>query len=344
MGWRSGEAYALCELAACLSAEGKYGRAQAAAHEGLAIAEEIEHRGWLVLAHSGLGKLYLDLLAPRAARWHCEQAYTSAQEAGAQHLIRVTVAFLAEAFLLDQEPERAEAVLQPLVAEESAIETFRQSMLLVAYGEISLARGDPGQALRAADRVIAWAEQRGEVGVIPRLGKLQGEALAALGRTGEAEAVLRAAGEAAREQGARPLLWRLHVALGAVLHTQGRRDDAEQAYAAARSVVEDLATTIPDEALREEFWRHAHACLPTSHRPSPRNPTKRAYGGLTAREREVVTLIARGLSNRQIAEALFVSERTVETHSSHIRDKLNCTSRAQVAAWAVVQGLLPEAT
>lgn len=344
IGWRAGEAYVLCGLAACLAAEGDYERTQAAAREGIAIAKEIEHRGWLALAHSSLGTLYLDLLAPQAARWHFDQAYTYAQQVGGQLFIGVTAALLARAYLLGQDPDRALAVVQPLVSEDSSVQTFRQSTLLVASGELSLARGDPTQALRDADHVLAWAKQAGGADVIPRVWKLRGEALAALGQTDEAEAVLAAAREAAREQGARPLLWQIHVALGDLLKAQGGRDEAEQAYAAARAVIEELATTIPDDALREEFWEGALARIPAARQPSARDLAKDRYSGLTARECEVAGLVARGLSNRAIAETLVISERTVEAHTGHIRDKLGLTSRAQVAAWAVVQGLVQDTT
>lgn len=64
-------------------------------------------------------------------------------------------------------------------------------------------------------------------------------------------------------------------------------------------------------------------------------------GALTPREREVVLLVARGLTNRQIAGELTISERTVTTHVDHILRKLGVTSRARIAAWAVGQ-LLPE--
>ena len=66
---------------------------------------------------------------------------------------------------------------------------------------------------------------------------------------------------------------------------------------------------------------------------------KEAAGGLTAREREVAALVARGRSNREIAAALSVGERTVATHVSNILGKLDLTSRAQIAAWAVERGL-----
>jgi len=58
-------------------------------------------------------------------------------------------------------------------------------------------------------------------------------------------------------------------------------------------------------------------------------------GELTQRERQVANLVARGCSNRQIALELVVSERTVDTHVSHILHKLELTSRSQIAAWVV---------
>jgi non-specific serine/threonine protein kinase len=54
---------------------------------------------------------------------------------------------------------------------------------------------------------------------------------------------------------------------------------------------------------------------------------------LSPRQGEVVRLITQGLSNKKIAEALFISERTADTHVEHIMRKLGVHSRAQVAAW-----------
>lgn len=62
---------------------------------------------------------------------------------------------------------------------------------------------------------------------------------------------------------------------------------------------------------------------------------------LTTREREVLILIAKGLSNRQIARQLNVTERTARTHVSNILAKLELTSRTQAALWAVQEGLVP---
>ncbi len=54
---------------------------------------------------------------------------------------------------------------------------------------------------------------------------------------------------------------------------------------------------------------------------------------LTRREWDVAELVAQGLTNREIAERLFLSERTVENHVQHILTKLNLSNRSQVAVW-----------
>jgi DNA-binding CsgD family transcriptional regulator len=70
------------------------------------------------------------------------------------------------------------------------------------------------------------------------------------------------------------------------------------------------------------------------HRPA------RLPDQLTPREREVAALLARGLTNRQIADQLVISTATAERHVLNILNKLGYRSRAQVAAWAVESGLL----
>jgi DNA-binding NarL/FixJ family response regulator len=62
-------------------------------------------------------------------------------------------------------------------------------------------------------------------------------------------------------------------------------------------------------------------------------------GTLTDREREVLALIARGRSNREIARALVLSEKTVKTHVSNILMKLDLADRTQAALWAVRHGV-----
>ncbi len=65
-----------------------------------------------------------------------------------------------------------------------------------------------------------------------------------------------------------------------------------------------------------------------------------ALVALTAREREVAALVAQGMSNRQIAQQLFLSESTIENHVSKILRKLELASRTEIAAWATQQRLI----
>ena len=56
-------------------------------------------------------------------------------------------------------------------------------------------------------------------------------------------------------------------------------------------------------------------------------------GNLSRREIEVANLVAEGSTNRQIAERLYISERTAENHVQHILSKLGFTARSQIRAW-----------
>ncbi|MFK0113329.1 response regulator [Streptomyces sp. NPDC091217] len=70
-------------------------------------------------------------------------------------------------------------------------------------------------------------------------------------------------------------------------------------------------------------------------------PPAAGFTALTAREQEVLGLVAEGRSNQQIAEELFITERTARTHVSHVLGKLGLSSRTQAALWAARQELVP---
>jgi DNA-binding NarL/FixJ family response regulator len=72
-----------------------------------------------------------------------------------------------------------------------------------------------------------------------------------------------------------------------------------------------------------------------------RNPGRIESLGITPRELEILELIASGLSNREIAEAIFVSENTVKTHSSRLFDKLGAKRRTQAVQLGKQAGLIP---
>jgi non-specific serine/threonine protein kinase len=75
-----------------------------------------------------------------------------------------------------------------------------------------------------------------------------------------------------------------------------------------------------------------------SHGPAAARVPERS-APLTRRERQVAALVATGRTNRQIGRALGIAEKTAEVHVHHIMGKLGARSRAEVAVWAVSQGL-----
>jgi DNA-binding NarL/FixJ family response regulator len=105
-----------------------------------------------------------------------------------------------------------------------------------------------------------------------------------------------------------------------VLARRTRPGDRDEAAALGTS-----AAAMADRIGMKPLGRRAQALVDTL--------TGRSAGPLTRREREVATLVAQGLSNREIAAALHLSERTVESHVQHILDKLGLRNRTQVSAW-----------
>ena len=340
IGQRPAEAYALCQLALCLGSQGEYGRALAAARQSLDIAEEIGHRQWLTAAHCTLGGMYSSLLAYPQARTHCEQALALAHETGSLVWTHIATGYLSSVAILLHDLAHAEELLQAALSSDTPAQTMAQRVLWCASVELALAQGSPARALAMIDQLNASAAQVAEGQSGLRVLKLHGEALAALQRPIEAEVAFKRAQEIARIQGVRPMYWRIGVALGNLYHSLGQNIAAEQAFATAHTLINELATTIDDEALRDHFLRQATTMFPQRQSLPADRSARQAFGGLTAREREVAILIAQGRSNQAIADALIVTKRTVETHIGNIMFKLDCTSRTQIAIWAMETGLV----
>ncbi len=335
--YRSGEAYILAGCAQYFGIHGDYERGLAWGQAALEVAEDIQHHQWLIFAHFSLGALHLDLLALPAARQHLEQALTLAQALNSRIWVSITSGYLASVIIAQKELARAEALLAAVLRPDTPAQTIGQRLCWCANAERALVSGDPALALHILEQKLAYTANRSEGQVIPRLSRLRGEALVGLGRRAEAEAELRAGCEGAFLLEMRPMLWRIQVSLGRLYRTQRRYEQAEEAFSAARALIHELATTVADETLREQFRRNAIAMIPAA---SPRRALKKEYGGLTEREREVAALIAQGKSNHEIAQALFLADRTVATHVGNILAKLGFTSRTQIAAWAVEKGLV----
>lgn len=133
---------------------------------------------------------------------------------------------------------------------------------------------------------------------------------------------------------------------GEALLSDGDRPEAERVLADARAITDSLdAVPLRDEidglARRARLaLRNQVATEPAAEPPAaPLDVAARDPFGLTAREREVLALVAVGQTNRQIADALFISQSTAGVHVSNILGKLGVASRTEAAAVAVRLGL-----
>lgn len=345
IGWPAGEAFALLDGSYCLFAVGDYGKGLDAARRCLQIAQEIGHRQWEAGARFSFGAMAFDARLFATARGHLEAAHGLARELGSAYWTGMAALLLARCRLAQGDLAGAEADLAALA--EATPGTWNERAAWLLRAELALARGDGQQALDRAEQLIAEVGGTHAPRIIPTLWTLHGEALAALARYDEAIASLRRAEAEARDRRAQPLLWRLLPLLGRVEQARGDRAEADRAFAAAHAIVAEIAATLPEgpipelgiAAAREHLLAVAAGQLPAARPPTPLQAAKHAAGGLTAREREVAALIARGLSNRAIAEELVVGERTVATHVASILAKLEFASRAQIAAWATEKGM-----
>ena len=108
-------------------------------------------------------------------------------------------------------------------------------------------------------------------------------------------------------------------------------------YAAADELVQAIRVVAAGEAmLAPTVTRRLIEAFATGDRHQP----TRSIAGLTPREREVLKLVARGMSNSEVAEALVLSRATVKTHVANILEKLEARDRVQAAAIAHESGLM----
>ncbi len=338
IGWRSNEALSQCMLAQALSQQGNFAQALQVGHTALALADEIEHRLWMIYARATVGTIYTLLLDGAAARCMLEEALQMAQILGSPTWLALASACLATIYIAERDFDQAEAVLDAALPPGQPAETLAQQWVEAVRAELALARGDALLALHRLEGLLSSVPHLAGERVAPQIARLRGESFAALGRLEEAEAELRAAEAETRRRGANAPQWQIHRALGYLYKQQNQPREAEQAFAIARTLVETLAANILDPAMRSTFSQRALALLPAAPVLNARQAAKQAWAGLTDREREVAALIAQGKSNREIATALMVGTKTVEAHISRILSKLGYTSRVQIATWVVEKG------
>lgn len=246
-----------------------------------------------------------------------DEAYRQANRYG-----RTPQPGLALLRLAQGQSETATAAIRLVVDEARGTET--RSRLLPANVEIMLAAGDIQAARMAADELASLAGDLDAPLLTAVAAQARGAVQLAEGDARAALPILRQAWTGWQEVDAPYDAARVRVLIGLASRDLGDVEAAEMEFDAARWIFQQLGAR-PDLTRVEALSR--------ALKPAP-------AGGLSAREMQVLRLVARGNTNREIASALFISERTVERHLSNIFNKLDLTSRSAATAYAYEHQLL----
>jgi predicted ATPase/DNA-binding CsgD family transcriptional regulator len=200
--------------------------------------------------------------------------------------------------------------------------------LLTCLALTALALGDVDRAEKLYPALLAFRGQHYWFLVDRVLGSL----LLHTGRWEEAAQHLAAAEEIARREELRPELARVLVARADLeMGRGGKRSAIRCLLQQALDLFEALGMADSAQRLRKRLRALSHQVRDPSSSPLPAR--------LTKREVAVLKLVAEGKSNGQIARALFLSEKTVTNHLTHIFNKTSCDNRAAATAFAIRNGL-----
>ncbi len=218
---------------------------------------------------------------------------------------------------------RSDAALTSIRAALSAEPTDKlaRARLLAAQVEIALAASDLDGAGEACEELQSIAAAFGSSGLEAEALQSQGAVFLANDRPGDALGLLRAACRLWQELSAPYAAAKVRILLADAYRALDDQDAAVLELDAANEVFERLGARRDVAQVAELKGR--------SNLPS----------GLTPREAEVLRLVAGGQTNREIAKALFLSEKTVARHLSNIFTKLALSSRTAAAAFAFEHGL-----
>lgn len=206
------------------------------------------------------------------------------------------------------------------------VDPLARTRLWAALVEAAVRGGELQTASEAADELDRAADTYSSSGLTAAAQLARGRVLLAGGDPGGAVHSLSAARRQWQDIGAPYQVAQVRLLLADALALQGSGEAARRERAAARSVLAELGVN-------------------PSHWPLGPSTQTRQPGGLTRREAEVLGLVARGLSNREVAAALVLSDKTVARHLANVYTKLGVTSRTAAAAFAHDHGLVaPSAT
>lgn len=351
------DALALLSIELYCRSNGWYEGALQRAGQALVLADEAHDARVMLMARTALSETERILGRIHRAIEHAEQVMAAIDSDGGQrggaHVQHAAGLSLAAAHALAGNDSRALDLVNDGVQRAAfSGPAARLAEALAAQAEVAEVAGDvnlAGEAARQALRVaigmaggITW-DIRAEL-VLARLALRSGDVNLALGHASAA------AGRLAQQDLS---LIALNIAVdlvrGRALLAAGFDSEARESLSSASLRVRRIAERFTEPTLRDTFMSRSQlattvataveqAGLTMAH-PLVTRQTGVTPGTLTKREIEVLRQVAAGLSNREIADRLYISEKTVARHLTNTFTKLDVESRTQAAAWAFRQGI-----
>jgi predicted ATPase/DNA-binding CsgD family transcriptional regulator len=331
-GDKVGRAYALCHLAWVYSEQGEYDKAYSCAQESLTLARASEDNHVIMEAFFCLVKTLVVSQTGKAAVQPLLEEYLALARASDEMSLAYALHAAGQAALSQDDVATASSFLQ-----ESLVLFRKMGMrpdiakLLVIFGQVAAAQGDYAMAQSHYEESLALAREFGFKRIIPA--SLEGLAALVI-HQGEPTWAARLWGAAQA----------LRDTMGTPIHPV-YRPAYERSVAAARTHLGEQALAAAWAQGRAMTWEEvlaarepAKTSTPVPARqPSPPLTTAHVTypGGLTAREVEVLRLVAQGLRDTEVAERLIISPRTVHAHLSSIYSKLGITSRNAATRYAI---------
>jgi non-specific serine/threonine protein kinase len=297
--------------------------------EGIELAQDTADQHWYGQSLTVLGFVLEDMGRVDEAVARHEEALAVYRSYGDAVWPAYVLNSLGLAAYRQGDLERAVPYFRQSLAEfRDAGNSYGESLVLMNLGRVARRRGEYAEAhgLMVDSLALRW-EQGDRPGILSCLRGLA--TLALLTRKHADAARLLGAAEALRGEIAAP--------------EPRDHDRYDCEIDRARSALGEVDFAAAKKAGSETALREIASGILGGNGPNARGaatPGQARRSGLTPREVEVLRLIRDGLSNRDIGERLFVSERTAQTHVQHILDKLDVGTRAEAAADAVERGLI----
>ena len=336
-GNMSGRAYALDHLALLLVDQGEYDKARSYAQEGLTLFRALEDTIGVGDALFSLVRALIASQGGKAVHPLLEEILALARETG-DEVNMVNALHIAGCVALSEGdfPSACSYIEESLALTRAQGARADIAELLAVLAQITATQGDYVAAQALYEESLAHAKELGFKRIIPT--SLEGLAAAVVAQGEPTWATyLWGAAESLRQTIGAPL-------------PPIEQANYEQALAAARTQLGEAAfaaawqegrTMTPEQALAA---RGAATSPPPTLAEAPSTaPAKTAStypGGLTAREMEVLRLLAQGMTSQQIAERFIISLHTVNAHVRSIYTKLELNSRSALTRYAIEQHLL----